>query len=202
MLFRPTPTPAFSVAALFVSFVALATTLFAAPTPAPKPTQKPGMARVYGMPPAMFRDYMNACYQARINPKRITQTIGGAPASAGYHFRDGTLPENGIQYDYGAAVDLRSRDLNDVERRRFLFALVENGFAGWYRTPRQFPGNEHFHLVYARYHMKHALRDQFHDFMNDRTGLVGHKKETFFRADAKQKQRLRVMFLRTNPARN
>jgi hypothetical protein len=164
---------------------------------------KQSFAAVYGMPPQMYQDYIMACYKAKVNPNnRIVQTIGNAPASAGTHAQDGTVLENGIQYGYGAALDLRSKDLTDQQKKVLLSHLFDWGFVGWYRYKGSFFANRHFHMVYARYSMKRSLRNQVHAFMNDRDGLAGNQKEVFKVATVKQKQKLRTYFLRVNPARN
>lgn len=198
-----------SAVVIGIALVALLAIAQAAPTaPASEPApargghSRVGMVRPYGMPPLMFADYVRACYQAGVNPRRVTQTIGRASASAGTHYRDGTLPENGIRYDYCAALDLRSRDLSDHQRRLLLSKLASNGFAGWYRNRGSFSSNRHFHVVYTRYHMKAALRAQVHDWMQGRTGLVGHARETFWQSTPAQKARLRAWFLKTNPVKN
>ena len=64
---------------------------------------------------------------AGVSASRVTQTIGSAPASAGYHAADGTA--DGLAYT--AAVDLSTRDLSTTEIRALLRRLGENGFAAW-----------------------------------------------------------------------
>ena len=105
---------------------------------------------------------------------RITQTIGSALASAGYHASDGT--SNG-QY-YCAAVDLRTRDLSTAQVRSLLEQLGRNGFAAWYSQPGAdgWPSSQspHIHAVFAGVRMKSQLRGQVRDFLESRNGLSSY----------------------------
>ncbi len=161
------------------------------------------MKRPYGLTPAMFNDYILACEEAKVSPQRISQTIGNAKASAGFHALDGTETEcdtrGCAKYDYGAALDLGTRDLNRYQIKKLLSALADHGYFGWYRD---WKGNRHIHVVAAGKRMKRALRDQFHDWANDRNGLVGHARETFHLGTKQQKNALRTAFFKFNPVRN
>ena len=115
-----------------------------------------------------------------VTASRITQTIGSAPASAGYHASDGTA--NGRQYC--AAVDLRTRDLSNTQVRELLDQLGRNGFAAWYRQPGSdgWPSNQspHIHAVFAGVRMKSQLRGQVRDFLENRNGLSSHSIYRFW----------------------
>lgn len=117
---------------------------------------------------------------AGVTANRITQTIGSAPASAGYHASDGTA--NGQQYC--AAVDLRTRDLSTAQVRSLLDQLGRNGFAAWYRQPGAdgWPSNQspHIHAVFAGVRMKSQLRGQVRDFLENRNGLSSHSIYRFW----------------------
>lgn len=158
------------------------------------------MKRKYGMTPAMFSAYIRACFFAKIDPKRITQTIGTAKASAGYHAKDGEVTVDGISYDYCAAVDISIRKLDEADIKRLLIELAKQGFVGWYRYKGSFKNNRHIHCVYVGLPMKAQLRSQVKDFLNDRTGLVGHAKETFWTAPPEIDHPLRLAFLEANPS--
>jgi len=61
----------------------------------------------------------NALRAAGVTASRIVQTIGNAPASAGYHLADGSV--NG--HPYTAAVDLSVKNLSATQIRNLLERL-------------------------------------------------------------------------------
>ncbi len=153
------------------------------------------MKRPYGMALPAFQAFIRACTEAGISPTRVTQTIGNAPASAGFHAPDGVLNSE----RYCAAVDLHTRDLNRTQIKKLLNAMAKQGFAAWYRFEGSFANNQHLHAVYAALPMKRQLRAQVVDFLNDRTGLAGHAHETFYTAPRDIDIVIQAMFLHANP---
>ncbi len=133
---------------------------------------------------------------AGVTADRISQTIGSAPASAGYHAADGTA--DGLAYT--AAVDLRTRDLSTTEIRTLLDRLGRNGFAAWYRQPGSdgWPSSEapHIHAVFAGVVMKSALRAQVRDFLDGRNGLTSHTIYRFWPPPAEIEEIVRLLFSR------
>lgn len=120
--------------------------------------------------------YRAACKAANIDieardDKRITQAIGTAAASAGFHFKDGTL--NG--QNYSAAIDLSVRDLSKSQIATWLEELCGQGFVAFYRN---WPGNLHIHGNFCGVPMKRQLDRQNEDFFAGRDGLVGHSRIT------------------------
>ncbi|MBK9030601.1 MAG: hypothetical protein IPL61_04545 [Myxococcales bacterium] len=105
---------------------------------------------------------------------RITQTIGNAPASAGYHAADGTV--NGRAYC--AATDLSVRGLTATQIHNLLERLARAGFAAWYRKDGVdgWRGADHIHAVYANSKMKTQLRAQVRSFLVGRNGLVSNTR--------------------------
>lgn len=165
------------------------------------------MNRPRGITPAMFDAFTRAFFYAGINPeknseggKRFVQTIGNAAASAGTHAQDGTVSVGGVEYDYCAAVDLSVRGLNEHQIRLLLQELAKQGIGGWYRHTGSFANNRHIHCIYFGIKMKPMLQRQCVDFLNDRTGLVGHSHETFFTAPPELDAPLKAAFLRANPS--
>ena len=69
---------------------------------------------VYGYYP----DARDALLQLGVTSSRVSQTIGGAPASAGYHLKDGSA--NGT--DFCAATDVRTGGQTEAQIR----SLLEN----------------------------------------------------------------------------
>ena len=165
------------------------------------------MKRKYGMAPAAFRQYQKAFAAAAVPPDprkwkradRIGQTIGAAKASAGFHAQDGTVTEGGVVYDYCAAVDLSTYGLNAAQIKAWLHQLARYGFVAWYRYTGSFAENRHIHAIYVHARMKPALQAQVRDFLNDRNGLKGHAKETFWTAPPELDNLLRTAFLKHNP---
>lgn len=165
------------------------------------------MKRPYGMSQHAFQSYITAMFQAKINPettgvggKRVVQTIGDAAASAGTHGKDGV---DQFGHDYSAALDISVKhDLKQAEIERLLECLADNGFAAWWRHTGSFSDNQHVHAVYAGVRMKYSLRQQIHDFLKHRSGLVGHADDQFWAhhmTDA-QENVIRTLFLAHNPA--
>jgi hypothetical protein len=153
------------------------------------------MERPKGMHETAFKAYIRACFLAGIDPSgRVMQTIGNAPASAGFHARDGVLDGQ----SYCAAVDLRTRDLTRKQIKALLKHLAYVGFACWYRFEGSFSNNEHIHAVYAALPMKPQLQRQVIDFLNNRDGLASHAQETFYTAPPATDAIIRAMFIHAN----
>jgi hypothetical protein len=129
---------------------------------------------------------------------QITQTIGGAVASAGTHLQDGTV---GGQ-PYGAATDFSVRGMTQAEIKTFLGKLHFVGFAAWYRWPGHdgWPASEvpHIHAVHAGCAMKPALDAQMRDFFVGKNGLASHTEYTFFKADPDDIAEIKKLFDRFN----
>jgi hypothetical protein len=117
---------------------------------------------------------------------RITQTIGNAPASAGYHAQDGTVNS----HPYSAATDLSVSGLSSTQIHNLLEKLAKVGFAAWYRKNGVdgWSGANHIHAVYANCKMKSQLRAQVRSWLNGRNGLVSNRVYTWhdFSSIAKQ----------------
>lgn len=133
---------------------------------------------------------------AGVSSSEISQTIGSAPASAGYHAEDGRVA--GVPYT--AAVDLRTRGMTDAQIRTRLARLGENGFAAWYRQPGRdgWPSSEapHIHAVFAGVIMKAELRAQVRDYLSGRNGLASHTRYGFWSPPASTLTIVRLLFQR------
>jgi hypothetical protein len=114
----------------------------------------------------------DALRAAGVQAWRITQTIGNAPASAGYHAQDGTV--NGRPYT--AAVDLSVSGMTSTQIHNLLERLAKVGYAGWYRKSGSdgWSGANHIHAVYANCKMKTQLRSQIRSWLVGRNGLVSN----------------------------
>jgi len=108
---------------------------------------------------------------------RITQTIGNAPASAGYHAQDGTFDGRA----YTAATDLSVSGLSSTQIHNLLEKLGKVGFAVWYRKNGVdgWSGANHLHVVYANSKMKAQLRAQVRSWLVGRNGLVSNRLYTW-----------------------
>ena len=126
------------------------------------------LARPYGMAPAAFDGFKRACFRAKVQPRRIGQTIGDHPRSMGYHHRDGTVKYKGQKIDYSAAVDIGTGDLSRAQINRLLEELARQGFAAFYREKGHWEGNEHIHAIYAPLKMKPQLRAQLREWADKR----------------------------------
>jgi hypothetical protein len=115
-----------------------------------------------------------------VGASEISQTIGSAPASAGYHAKDGTASGQ----PYTAAVDIRTVGRSESQIRTLLSNLGKQGFAAWYRKPGSdgWPSSEapHIHAVYAGCPMKAELDGQVKDFRAGLNGLASHSRYTFW----------------------
>lgn len=144
-------------------------------------------------------DASDALRKAGVTAERVGQTIGSAPASAGTHAADGTV--NGKPY--GAATDLRCRDLSEAQAKELLDKLGLVGFAAFYRKPGfdHWPENEalHIHAVYAGCAMKRLLRNQVHDFLHGKNGLASHAEYHFHKPTEETQAVVRALFLAHNP---
>ena len=126
------------------------------------------LTRPYGMAPQAFKAFVRACAKAGIHPWRIGQTIGDHPLSVGYHKKDGVVQWKGDSFDYCAAVDVGTSDLNNYQIKLFLEALAQQGFAAFYRHEGRWKGREHIHAIYAPLPMKVQLRRQVKEFLRER----------------------------------
>jgi hypothetical protein len=126
----------------------------------------------------------------------ITQTVGYAAASAGYHAPDGTVDG----HDYTAAVDISVHGLSQTQIRALLDRLGQNGFAAWYRWPGHdgWPSSEvaHIHAVFAGVIMKAQLREQIRDYLAGLNGLASHTTYSFWRAPTADRDIVRLLFER------
>ena len=133
---------------------------------------------------------------AGVSASSISQTIGYATASAGYHAPDGTA--GGLAYT--AAVDLRTGGLTTTQIRALLARLGENGFAAWYRQPGSdgWPSSEapHIHAVFAGVVMKSELRGQVRDYLSGRNGLASHTLYRFWSPSTATLGIVRLLFSR------
>ena len=117
-----------------------------------------------------------------VDASRITQTIGSAAASAGYHAADGTAEGQPLHRGHRSA---RCATSPAAQIRALLERLARNGFAAWYRQPGHdgWPSGEapHIHAVFAGVIMKSQLRAQVRDYLIGRNGLTSHSTYTFYR---------------------
>ena len=131
---------------------------------------------VYGYYP----DARDALLQLGVTSSRVSQTIGNAPASAGYHARDGSA--NGV--DYCAATDVRVIGLSETQIKALIENLARLGYAGWYRKPGSdgWPSTEapHIHTVHVSAPMKSVLQAQVADWLVGKNGLTSHTTYRFY----------------------
>jgi hypothetical protein len=133
---------------------------------------------------------------AGVTSTMISQTVGYASASAGYHAPDGTVDG----HSYTAAVDLRVRGMTSTQITALLHRLAQNGFAAWYRQPGHdgWPSSEapHIHAVFAGVVMKAQLREQVRDWLAGRNGLASHTTYGFWHPPTADKNIVRLLFER------
>ncbi|MCB9562521.1 MAG: hypothetical protein H6709_01365 [Kofleriaceae bacterium] len=127
---------------------------------------------------------------------RITQTIGNAPASAGYHAQDGSV--NG--HPYSAATDLSVSGLSSTQIHNLLEKLGKLGFAAWYRKNGVdgWTGANHIHAVYANCKMKTQLRAQVRSWLVGRNGLVSNRAYTWHAFSAAAKHAVQNKFAQSH----
>lgn len=138
----------------------------------------------------------DALRAAGVSAWRITQTIGNAPASAGYHAQDGTA--NGRPYT--AAIDLSTSGMSTTQIHNLLERLAKVGYAGWYRKDGTdgWTGANHIHAVYANCKMKSQLRAQVRSWLVGRNGLVSNTKYKFHAFSALAKSVVKSKFAQSN----
>jgi hypothetical protein len=141
------------------------------------------MKRKTGMHITAFRAFITACYESKLSPNRIGQTLGGAILSHGTHARDGEfINENGKRESYSAAVDIRINDITEQEENRLMLRMRINQFAVWRRNAGVFSRAPHLHAIYIPLKKKEILDRQVEDFLNARSGLAGHRTDWFWTA--------------------
>lgn len=153
-----------------------------------------GETRPYGMGQDQYDAYVAAMQEAGVSKERIVQCIGQASASAGTHGKDGADSHG---HDFSCATDIHINDLTETQIHTVLLALADKGFAGWWRHTGSFANNRHCHFVWSGYQMKRSLRNQIHDFLAHKNGLVGHDTDEFWASHLKEEsaQKIRTMFL-------
>jgi hypothetical protein len=161
------------------------------------------LPRPFGVAPSAWQAFQAAADMAGIDltkhsTYRIVQSIGSAPASAGFHKRDGYVMADGERAPYCAAVDISVKGLSINEIRAFLEALAWWGFAAWFRHGGAWANNLHIHAVYAGLPMKDVLKQQVIDFLNGRDGLASHGDETFYTASDAQDDYIISLFKWSN----
>ena len=104
---------------------------------------------------------------------QITQTVGNAPASAGFHAAEGQIDG----HDYTSCIDL-SWSLASPE---FKARMVMAGFAPFFRHTGSFADNRHIHAVsiglrdsQGRCRIQPGPRQQIIDATRNLNGLDGH----------------------------
>lgn len=133
----------------------------------------------------------DALRRAGLSAADVSQGLGHARASKGTH-------EHEPGSSYTAAVDIRTGGKSQAEIKSTLEKLWAQGFAAWYRSGPKWSGNEHIHAVYAGVPMKDMLESQVSDFINGRTGLVGHRRETFDPPSAQARATISSLFEQRN----
>ncbi len=155
------------------------------------------MDRPKGMHPSAWEAFL----AAGVDPARIGQTVGNAPASAGTHAADGTWD---CGEEYCAATDIsvkRPTQIGDADVKPMLERLARHGFAVFYRKPGQdhWPADqvEHCHIVFAGIPMKEALRNQVHAFCHAPmlNGLISDVPYQYWQPSPEAQQAVRDQFL-------
>lgn len=108
-----------------------------------------------------------------VTSRQITQTVGTAPASKGFHSAEGQI--DGI--DYTSCIDLSW----ELASREFKTRMVQAGFAPFFRHTGSFADNRHIHAVsiglrdsQRRCRILPGPRQQIIDATRNLNGLVGH----------------------------
>jgi len=108
-----------------------------------------------------------------VTPDHITQTVGFAKASAGFHAPEGKIGGHA----YTSCVDLAW----SLASKRFKSLMVEGGFAPFFRHTGGFAKHAHIHAVYIGLTDEHKQcrilagpRQQIIDATRNLNGLVGH----------------------------
>jgi len=139
------------------------------------------MTRKKGMHPQAFQSWIDASFAARISPDRLGQTVGTATKSAGTHAPDGKFKnERGHWENYTAALDVHIDDIDTEEERRLMLAMRARLWAVWLRDTGSFASCPHLHAIYIPLKKKEALDTQVEDFLEYRSGLVGHRRDWFW----------------------
>ncbi|MBX3228974.1 MAG: hypothetical protein KIT84_41415 [Labilithrix sp.] len=110
----------------------------------------------------MYPGARAALAAAGVPESALTQTFGDAAASVGTH-----CPEPGKSYSAASDLVQGPDPCGRVRKMRM------QGFAAWFRTAPEFPGNLHIHAVYAGTPaMKASLERQVASFLAGRDGLA------------------------------
>lgn len=141
----------------------------------------------------IYPDASDAMRRLEISSGDIAQTIGNAPASAGYHLADGMA--NGAAYC--AATDIWVAGMTDHQIRVLLEQMGRRGFAGWCRGCGNdgWTGPKHIHTVYVgAAHMKSQLQAQVHSWLAGNDGLTGDGNYEFYKWSEEAKNEVRRIF--------
>lgn len=171
---KPTPTKATMLTPTHSVTKAIVRVIHKAVTAVLKKVAPNAPIRKYGIHPLAWPLFL----KAGIASSRIGQTIGGAPASAGTHLKDGEYQG----HDYTVCTDLHISDLSHAEA----FALADKlaavglcpfvripGVNGW--TPADRGGVYHLHAVFAGATMKAICLRQVRDYLAQPAMLNGLK---------------------------
>jgi len=115
----------------------------------------------------------NSLRELGVEDGQITQTVGNAPASKGFHAAEGHIDG----HDYSSCVDLSY----SLASRAFQERMVEGGWAPFPRDYGSFSSNRHIHAVFiglrddrGQCRILPGPRQQIVDATRNRNGLVGH----------------------------
>lgn len=149
----------------------------------------------------------------------LVQSQGAASQSAGTHSSAGKYKDSdGNWQSYSVCLDFSVRQsalrltdkkkiaMDEAHIKWFLEIASEFGLGGWYRTPSQGFDAAHLHLICLMVPFKHpdpVAREicihQAVDVVTDKTGLKGHKNETFWHASSANDARNAKQFVKANP---
>jgi hypothetical protein len=112
-----------------------------------------------------------------VNDNQISQTVGSATASVGFHESEGNCKDGNATHPFSSCVDLTYQ----LASPEFKSNMVEASFCPFVRDTGSFATNRHIHAVYVGLKDSHGKvsilpgpRAQILDYINGKNGLVGH----------------------------
>jgi hypothetical protein len=120
----------------------------------------------------------------------ITQSVGDAPQSAGFHKADGTFKnEKGKAEKYCASFDvslLHPHHYKGAELALLMVRALHYDILCFWRVRGQGFTSPHLHNIDCRLKMKAQLQRQVREWLNGGDGLVGNEPDPFWVGYANQ----------------
>lgn len=142
------------------------------------------MQKRKGMHPKTWQRWGNVIISAQVPWNNITQTVGSAPESAGFHAADGTYALTGkARAEYCACFDVsvwNPTHLTGAQVGRICLTALSELILVFWRTEAQNFSTAHLHCIDVTLPQKQQTVNQVLEWLKGGDGLVGSHVDPFW----------------------